>query len=430
MSEIIPVTAESIAEAIVDGPVKINKSGWFGKGIDVVQPTRSFWQWAHDNHMALAGAAAGLALIGTCAASASALAEGQGTYGIEAMSEFQHSEPHDYQHFGFSLFERDGKGNLVYGDRVRFLRDELSSGMVRTNVGVRLPFDFGYKGDFMAYGLDASRDEKGNKDDGAGVRVFGSVNDWLLNGVFERAELGGKNMGLEGLGIGRVFHVLPCGDTRIELWQYHKSIDGDDEIIRNLFALQNFPDKYSLALSLTDGEKVDDLMLAFGRGAPKGGTGWRVYGRTALDGGKTFSLGTDVSVGSRELVFIPSSYGLLNTESGAASQSLWKHAMGFYPDIRPFERAHAFFSANYTHNKSSDTFTTRATVSPFALMESESELLRGVHFDGAYILDDTGDDRNTSTTFGAGMTYKGFDAFVEKTRDQKPLFLIQYRKDF
>ena len=135
----------------------------------------------------------------------------------------------DSSRLGFSLAEIGEDGRPVFGDWLRVYRDIMADGTAQTNAGVRVPFDFGHKGELALYGME-------NKDDdGMGARLSGCYGDWLLKGAFERLELGGDEQELNGLGLGKIIDS-DLGRTQVELWVYDKN----GKNFGNLLLFQNF----------------------------------------------------------------------------------------------------------------------------------------------------------------------------------------------
>ncbi len=338
--------------------------------------------------------------------------------GAKIDAEYQPVSGPDNSHFGFSLFEIGDDGKPVFGDVARMFVDHFNDRKAMTNAGVRVPFDFGYRGKLALYGMEHG------SDDGLGVRLSGSYDDWLLKGAFERLELGGKDQELKGLGVGRIFHS-DLGKTTIEFWGYDKI----GKKIGNIFLFQNFQDGYQGGVSFTGGDDSErNLGMSFGRF--KGRESWRLHGNTALDG-ERFSIGGSFII-DPDPRFATTPWGYLNTEDGAVSyETLWKNAMGYYPYQRLFERGRLALLADLFHDEDSEKIITQASVRPFYFMGSDSELLNGIHIDGKYELNHSEtsgcDDRLTG---GAGILHKDLNIYFEKAERGKPTFGLQFIKTF
>lgn len=318
--------------------------------------------------------------------------------------------------FGFTLTEIDEDGKPLFGDRVRFYTGRLPDGTRKTDAGVRVPFGYGgYNGNIKLYGMEHK------DDDGLGIRLASSYGRWLFGGVFERAELGGDDQELKGLGGGRKFDS-DLGETIVELWGYEKA----GERFGNLFLFQNFRDGYSGGLSLTGGDKENrDFSASVGRLWDD--KSWRVHGSTALDG-RRFSLGGSFIL-DPDPRFATLPYGYLNHHDGVKSyQELWPNAMGYYLYQRLAEKGKRLvLHFDYNHNEGSDGITAQAAVRPFLLFGSDSDLLKRIHTTVRY--DRTlsgGSGHDDVFTWGAGMDmWNGIGPFVEVAEGKKPVVGIR-----
>ncbi len=333
----------------------------------------------------------------------------------EVETEYKPVSGSDYSHFGFKLTEIDKDGKPIFGDFFRVFSDILPDGTTRKNAGVRVPFDFGCQGKLTLYGLDHSKDE------GMGARLSGSYGDWLLGGVLERAEFGGDSQGLKGLGIGRMFHSN-LGKTTLELWGYDKI----GERFGNIFLFQDFSEGYSGGLSFTGGhDKERDFSASFGRFKDK--RSWRFHGGTALNG-EGFSLGGSFIL-DPDPRFATLPFGYLNTENGVKSyQTLWRNAMGYYPYQKLFEKGRFVLHADYFHNEGSERLLNQVSVRPFYFRGSDSELLKGIHIDGAYDWSRSG-ARGHDNRFTGGLGIRlrnGLDFHIKKTEGESPVFFVQF----
>lgn len=327
----------------------------------------------------------------------------------------------DSSRFGFALTEIDKDGKPVFGDVARVFTGKLPDGTTKTNAGVRVPFDFGYKGKLTLYGLEHEDDE------GFGARLSGSYGDWLLKGVMERLKLysieeGKDEQDLKGLGIGRIFRSN-LGETTLEFWGYDKN----DKTFGNLFLFQDFPDGYSGGLSFTGGDKDNrDLSASFGRFKDK--KSWRLHGGTAMDG-ERFSLGGSFII-DPDPRFATIPIGYLSTDNGVKSyQTLWDNAMGYYPYQRLFEKGKLVLHADYFRNEDSERVLTQASVRPFASNSSVPELIRRIHIDGRYDLtrsEGSGDDDRLTGGIGIDV-YKDLNLYFEKTEGESPVIGLQWK---
>jgi len=331
--------------------------------------------------------------------------------------EIEHQPETGGSHFGLTMAEIGEDGKPIYGDWLRVYRDLLADGTAETNAGVRVPFDFGYKGNLALYGMEHV------DDDGMGARLSGSYGDWLLKGVVERLETSGNEQELTGIGIGKMIDS-GLGKTEAELWVYGKN----GKNFGNLFLFQNFKDGYLGGVSITAGDKSEkDISASFGRFREH--ESWRFHGDTGLDG-ERFSVGGSY-ITDPDPRFAVTPYGYLSTESGVKStQKLWTHAMDYYPYQRIFEAGKFVFRADYRHDRDFDNIMTQASIRPFQIAGSKSGLLRGIHIDGKYDWKRLDSGHDNRFTLGLGIDYKDMDFFIVKAEGEGPVLGAYFRKSF